>query len=160
MRDSESQSLTRPSGDTIRFCGLMSRCTMPRACAAASASATCVAYATATATGRPPGAASMTVRRFVPSSSSITRNTVSPAESRCASMSNTTVMPGCCNAAVVSASRRNLATDCWSEARSEGRTLRATARRSRRSVARQTSPMPPRPIGQPVAVTDDHAGFE
>jgi hypothetical protein len=37
----KSVILTRPSGVTRRFAGLMSRCTMPSACAEATASAAC-----------------------------------------------------------------------------------------------------------------------
>src|ERR1700712_5519855 len=48
----KSSSFPRPSGSTITFSGLRSRCTMPAACAAARAAASWPVIAAASATGR------------------------------------------------------------------------------------------------------------
>jgi hypothetical protein len=142
----KSQSFTRPSSSRNRLAGLISRCTMPRECAAASASAAWATSETASSIGTPWGSWSRTVRRSRPVRSSITRKISSSCPSWCSSMSKVTVMPGCWSPAVVSASRRKRSTADWSCAMSAGRIFIATGRRSRRSTPRQTSPMPPAPI--------------
>src|SRR5687768_5099145 len=60
-------------------------------------------------------------------------------------------MFGCESCAAVSASRRKRSRVSGRKARSGGRTLIATVRRRRRSVARYTTPMAPRPISSPTS---------
>ncbi len=66
-----SISLTRPSGVSITFAGLTSRCTIPAACATASASPTRAAIMVARSAGSGPSCRT-TSASVVPGTSSMT----------------------------------------------------------------------------------------
>ncbi len=59
----KSSTFTKPSGRSLMFAGLRSRCTMPRSCAASSASATWPAILSASSTGSGPSAYPVCERR-------------------------------------------------------------------------------------------------
>ena len=136
----KSETRIDPSSASRRFPGFTSRWTTPRACAESSAAAVCSSQPSASCRSTrpsrnrsatvPPGAYSITMKgspsSFSPTSWIVT--TYGSPESR----------------AAVCASRRKRARNSSSRAYRSESTLIATVRPSFSSVARQTSPMPPR----------------
>ena len=137
----KSSTRTRPSAAYAMLPGLMSRCTSPRACAASRADATWRPTSTTSSTGSGPSASSSA--RLGPGSSSMTMKAVSPSTP----LSCTVTTFGWLRPAVARASRSNRAAPDSSRRERRSIVLTATWRPSTVSVPRQTSPMPPRPMG-------------
>ena len=141
----KSSTFTSPSAESLTFAGLRSRWTMPFSWAASSASAIRRAIAIASSTGSRPRRRRSA--RSSPSTSSMAmRCTADPSARAAVSHSYRWAMLGWLSCARSFASRSKRARRVSSAAKAGGSTLRATSRSSRRSVARKTSPMPPRPI--------------
>ena len=136
----KSSTFTRPSGISIRFEHLMSRCTKPALCANSSAAPTWRTSPRASAAGSLPRRASRW-EKVSPSTSSITRM-VWPSYS---STSCTVTMPAWTSALAARASRSMRARASGWPSTALGNTLIATGRSSDSSKARNTSPMPPTP---------------
>ena len=138
----KSTTFTVPLAVTRTFSGFRSRCTTPAACAAPSAPATSIATATA-CSGE---------NRDAPSTSRSERpSTYSLAMKRQPSASSnayTVATDGCVMVAAARASRRRRSRCSGSVDTSGGNPLSATSRPRRRSRARYTTPMPPRPISR------------
>ena len=141
---------------SITLPGLRSRWTMPCRCAASSASAICAPNRTTWSSGSGPfaGGRRATRRRAAPSPGS--RVSSWPT-------SKSVQMCGWLSGEIVFASRSKRSRALVS-AKPAGRTLTATLRSRRVSRARQTSPIPPAPIGadlvgsQPRSGLDGHSG--
>src|SRR5918996_2047440 len=135
----KSPTFGSPSEDRIRmFSGLMSRWTMPCACASSRAARTLVTTSTACAGWRLPSRIRM-ARRFGPRMNSMTMKYVpwvSP-------QSWTATMFGCDSMAAERASRRNRSMNPESSASEVCSIFSATSRSSTESWARYTSPIPP-----------------
>src|SRR5918996_2082946 len=135
----KSPTFGSPSEDRIRmFSGLMSRWTMPCACASSRAARTLVTTSTACAGWRLPSRIRM-ARRFGPRMNSMTMKYVpwvSP-------QSWTATMFGCDSMAAERASRRKRSMNPESSASEVCSIFSATSRSSTGSWARYTSPIPP-----------------
>ena len=127
----KSATLTRPSAVTRTFSGLMSRCTIPDACAAASPSSTPVMISSAVAGENRPLSRS-TCLSVRPCTYSMARYRNEPS----APWSKTPTTFWCDSRATDLASPMNRRTNSSSLASSACMTLSATSRSSRVSVAR------------------------
>ena len=140
----KSTTLTRPSGSSITFPGLMSRWIRPRVWAAASARAMSTATATASAGGIGPSRWSRSAS-VSPSTSSVTMKWVPSSDP----LSNTATTFGWLNPAAARASRRNRSTNSRSRSNGGAKTLIATWRPSCRSSPWWTRAIPPWPSTGP-----------
>ncbi|NQE69790.1 hypothetical protein NG2371_04258 [Nocardia gamkensis] len=142
----KSVILTVPSSATSRFAGFTSRCMIPASCAAARALAAC-APISATSIGGSVRLPDSLVARLGASMYSMT-NQGWPSSS---ATSNTVMAFGWCSRAAIRPSRmaRRFASSAADPDRPgpSNTCLTATARCNRTSVARQTTPMAPVPIG-------------
>ena len=142
----KSITLTSPAGVSMTLAGLMSRWTIPAACATDSAAQTSATISRARCGSSRPSDCT-TSRSVRPRTCSMTIQGTPPVPSTASSpVSYTETMHGAFSDAADCASRRKR---CWndgSRARSARRTLTATSRPSRVSVPRKTSAMPPTPI--------------
>ena len=132
---------TLPAPSSITFAGFRSRCKTPRWCAAARPAQSCRAMSVALSSGNRPMRLS-DVARSSPSTNSIDRK-MCPSTSP---MSCTRQMFGWDTCRAVRTSLWNWASLIGSCPTLSGRNFSATGWPSRRSSARYTSPIPPRPI--------------
>ena len=140
----KSRTFTYPSGRTIRFSGLMSRCTTPPACAAAKASAIWFPRRAISAAGL---GFPHKFRSAIPSTRSITM----ASESSDRITSYTVTIPGWFRADAARASWIKRSTVAELPRLCGDRNFMATARFNSVSRAEYTSPIPPRPSSSPMA---------
>jgi len=126
----KSVTLAEPSMSTSTFCGLMSRCTIPRSCAPRSARAISIAYATDSGIGSRP---KRRMRSFSVSPSTYSKTMYGRSSSSPASM--TVTMCGWLSWATARASRRKRSSWSESDAISRCMSLIATGRSSTVSKA-------------------------
>ena len=143
----KSRILTRPSLVTKTFSGFRSRWTMPFSCAAARPWAIWIAYSIALrGENRPPASSERSVS---PSSSSWT--TYGAPSAGFVPRSWTAVMLGWLSRPAARASCSKRFRRSASLEKAGGRTLIATSRPRRGSLARYTSPIPPAPRGERIS---------
>ena len=131
----KSSTFTLPSGVSLTFAGLRSRCTMPFSCASSSASASCFATSVASSTGSAPRF-SRSARSSPSTSSMASRWLAEPSGSVLLSKPYTWAIPEWLSEASSFASRSKRARRSGSAAKASGSSLSATSRPSFVSVAR------------------------